>query len=151
MVRVGTERRRELWEPRVLDAACGGVFEGFLRGCVMSRDEPGLRGRCVPGRGNSMCEGGEAKSEVQVVGRGVGDEVQSVRATRRLRTVRPWGQVTRRSWSLGPSKFGEGLHQYQGTLGRTPYQGTTGHRTHERNQRKRAVSTKANRNSRGDS
>lgn len=89
-----------------------------------------------------MCKGGEAKSKVQVVGRGVGDEVQSVRATRRLRTIRPWGQVTRRSQSLGTSIFGEGFHQYQGTLGRTPYQGMTGHRTHERGQRKRAVSMK---------
>lgn len=88
MVRVGTERRRELWEPRVLNAACGGVFEGFLRGCVMSRDARAERTRCSGQREQHVQR---RKGKVQVVGRGVGDEVQSMRATRRLRTIRPWG------------------------------------------------------------
>lgn len=47
---------------------------------------------------------------------------QAARATRLFGTMGHWRQVSRRSWSLGPSKLGEGLHKYQRTLGRTSHQ-----------------------------
>lgn len=75
------------------------------------------RGQGALGRGYSKYKGGQirATGQVEKWGRAVGDGV-ACGATRWLRTVRVM--------SPGPNTLGEGFHEFQGTLGRTPQQAT---------------------------